>query len=77
MSILFIVFRISACNSSYCNNHGFCNEREKCICDEGWTGSHCSNRLCCQTVFDVLSNSQKHTCTQCVGNAEGRHANWY
>ena len=77
ISLLFILFRISACNSSYCNNHGFCNEKGKCICDEGWTGSHCSSRLCCQTVFDVLSNSQEHNCTQCVGNAEGRLAKWY
>ena len=32
------------CNSSPCNNGGFCKKKKKeyaCICKDGYTGNHC------------------------------------
>lgn len=41
------MYIIAKCNID-CGNHGKCsmNNRDKCQCDDGWTGETCTKRLC-------------------------------
>lgn len=50
---------------NFCSNHGTCGNRGKCICNQGFIGIDCSNRVCpSSVVISKDGNSDKYP-TEC------------
>ena len=63
-NIFFIVeHSISEDCSAKCSFHGHCDKHKSCVCDTGWTGSHCSFQTC---IAECVNGYCDNTTRLCV-----------
>ena len=68
-------FACDCANLNDCSGHGICTETCTCLCDEGWSGSACSDQpaLACGdfTTCETCQIHLREGCTWCAATLDG------